>query len=586
MSTPGIPGDDLGPGAALVDSRRLTGVSLMLDGPGAILEARLAGLEARDFAAAWESALDRMLGALDWAGAHRAWRRFPGGASFAFEAPIDALYAATEVNEWAFAEAARATGALDETAAFAVEAARLRAALLDERKPAWLAWQAEAAGRNLTFLWDDKRLSLGLGTGSVSVPADAPPPLERLPWSHLHDVPVAMVTGTNGKTTTVRLLAAIARAAGKLAGVTSTDRVDVGDETVATGDYSGPNGARTVLRDRRVELGVLEVARGGILRRGLSVPHVEVAVITNVANDHLGEYGVHDLDTLADAKMVVTRAVRSGGRAVLNADDPRLLERGGQRNGDTLWTSLAASHPTVRAHVAAGGDAAWLEDTCLMLARDGTTSKLASIDELPIAFGGAARYNVANALAAAGAAAALGLPLEAIRAGLRSFASTPEANPGRANLWRFGTLTAIVDYAHNPHGLAALAEMAAAVPATRRAIVLGQAGDRDDASIRELARAAASMQPDRVFLKEMERFRRGREPGVVLEILASEFRACGLPAAAIESHESETAAVDAAIAWAREGDLLLLTTHAERDQVFERLRELERTGWRPPGAAA
>src|SRR5206468_3212752 len=142
------------------------------------------------------------------------------------------------------------------------------------------------------------------------------------------DVPTALVTGTNGKTTTVRLLGAIAAAAGRVAGVTSTDRVTVGDQVVAVGDYSGPNGARTVLRDRRVEVAFLELARGGILRRGLAVPRAHVALVTNVANDHLGEFGIFDVPALADTKMVVARAVGPAGRVVLNADDPLLLERG------------------------------------------------------------------------------------------------------------------------------------------------------------------------------------------------------------------------------------------------------------------
>lgn len=573
---------DRAPTATVADSRRLTGANLLLDGAGAVIDARLDGVDVVAFATAWERALARMLEAVGWARGRVAWREWPGGATFAFEAPFDALYAATEVNEWAFAAAREACGAGEPAATFDAEAARLRAAIAGEANPAWHALNDACARRDVTFLWDDRRCSVGLGTGSLTWPSDAlPESPAQVPWAAVHDVPNVLVTGTNGKTTTVRLLGAMLAAAGRVAGVTSTDRVNVGDEVVAEGDYSGPNGARTVLRDRRVEVGVLEVARGGILRRGLPLPRVQAAVVTNVANDHLGEWGIFDVDVLADVKMVVAKAVARGGRAVLNADDARVLARGARVSAPVLWVTRDAAHPHVRAHVAAGGDAAVLDDGLLVLHAAGARHEVAHVRDVPVTFGGAAAYNVSNALGAIGAAWAIGVPLGAIRAGLVGFASTPDANPGRANTWGFGRLTAIVDFAHNPHGLEALAGMAAAIPATRRAIVIGQAGDRDDDAIRAFARAAWAMRPDRVFVKEMEIYLRGREPGVVPALIEAEFRAAGATADAIERCPSEMHAVRAALAWARDGDLLLLTTHAQRGEVIELMRVLAERHWRP-----
>ncbi len=567
----------------LLDSRRLTGPNLLLAGAGAVLEVRLGSHGTARFAAAWEQALDRMLAVVGWSGAERSWRAWPQGASLAFAAPIDALYAATEVNEWAFALARDSLEPGGESvAAFEAESERLRAAIEAEARPALLALRDEANARGVTFLADDKRVSVGLGEGSRTWPLRRlPRSPARVQWGTVHDVPVALVTGTNGKTTTVRLLAAMARAAGRVAGVTSTDRVEVGAEIVATGDYSGPNGARTVLRDRRVQLGVLEVARGGILRRGLPIARVQAAVVTNVAEDHLGEYGIFDADSLADAKMVVARAVGADGRVVLNADDTRLRERGPALGARVLWCTLDPAEVRVRAHRAAGGDAAWLEDDALWLQREGTVTRVIATSDVPIAFAGAARYNLRNALGAIGAAAAVGLPLAAMRAGLTSFAPTPEANPGRANIWRLNGCTAIVDFAHNPHGMEALAETVAAIPAERRAIVLGQAGDRDDTSIRALARAAMAMRPDHVFLKDMPRFWRGRAPGEVPAVLASEFHSVGLPAERLSHHADELAAVRAAMAWTRPGDVVLLATHAERAAVMALLDSLAASDWRP-----
>ncbi|HKQ57738.1 MAG TPA: Mur ligase family protein, partial [Candidatus Eisenbacteria bacterium] len=268
----------------ILDSRRLTGPSLLLDGPGAILDVSLSGLDPDAAIAAWRGSLGLLLDAVGWGGAKRVGRAYPGGVLLAFEAPMDALYAATEVNEAAWHEAARALGGGetarehghdphdpdlesadgdgDEPPDPYATVARLRDEIARERNPALVALATEAARRNLTLLADDRRVSVGLGKSSRVWPTEETGSVAaRIPWSELGDIPLALITGTNGKTTTARLLDAIARAAGLTAGVTTTDRVTVGDEVVAEGDYSGPNGARTVLRDRRVELAVLEVAR-------------------------------------------------------------------------------------------------------------------------------------------------------------------------------------------------------------------------------------------------------------------------------------------------------------------------------------
>jgi len=588
----------------ILDSRRLTGPSLLLDGPGAILEVALHGLDPGRAIAAWRAELDPLLEAVGWGGAPIAARMHDQGLTLAFGAPIDALYVATEVNEAAWHSAARRLGGGETARAHDDDPhdvdledarddgdappdsdatiARLRATLDRERKP-WLhELAAEAARHGVTLLADDRRASVGLGTGSRVWPlSETPEVLGRIPWTELHDVPAALVTGTNGKSTTVRLLGAMAAAAGKVAGVTSTDRVTVGDEVVAVGDYSGPNGARTVLRDRRVEVAVLEVARGGILRRGLALPCARAALVTNVANDHLGEFGIFDVPSLADAKMVVAKAIVSGGRVVLNADDPLLVERGAKLRVPVIWFTLDARHATVAAHLARGGEACVLDDGALVFARGAERRPIARVEEVPMTLQGSALHNVANALAAIGVAVALGLPAEAIAQGLRAFENSPALNPGRGNVWTLGGVTAIVDFAHNPHGLQALVHMAAAMPAKRRAIVIGQAGDRDDESIRAFARGAWAMRPDRVFIKEMEVYLRGRVSGVIPEMIEAELRRLGAPREALMRHDSEMEAVRAALLWAREGDLLLLTTHVQREEVIALIERLAAKGWKP-----
>jgi UDP-N-acetylmuramyl tripeptide synthase len=207
----------------------------------------------------------------------------------------------------------------------------------------------------------------------------------------------------------------------------------------------------------------------------------------------------------------------------------------------------------------------------LVLARGGERQEVARLAEVPIALGGAARHNVANALAAIGLAAALGLPPAAMAAGLARFGSTPEDNPGRANLFALGGFQVLLDYAHNPHGLRALLDLARTLPANRRLLLLGQAGDRDDEALRDLAKTAWSFRPDRILLKELPAMLRGRAPGEVSALLEAELRRLGAPPESLECAGPEVEAVERALAWAQPGDLLVLLVHTDRDAVLARL---------------
>jgi cyanophycin synthetase len=562
----------------VIDSRRLTGPSLLLDGPGAILDVHLDDAVRDRAIVAWRKAAERVLEQVGWPGQRLATRVFTGGASLAFTAPPDALYAATEVNEAAWAAAwAKVDSQRPEREE--VVAARLRQAIADERNPTLMALRASARARQLTFLAGEGLVSIGSGTWSQVWPSTELPRADAVDWLHVHDIPVALVTGSNGKTTVVRLLAAIASAGEYAAGITSTDGVSVKGVSLAEGDYSGPSGARLLLRRRDVQLAVLETARGGLLRRGLSVDRAAVAVVTNVADDHLGEFGIQDLEALADVKMLVTRARRPGAAAVLNGDDARLRARGERLEAPVIWFTLEPDAPWLERHLQSGGRAAVYADRALILAEGSRRTTVARVEEVPIAVGGAARHNVANALAAVGAATALGLPIDAIARGLARFGSAEEENVGRANVMELGGVQVVVDYAHNPHGMAALAEMVAAMPARRRLVLLGQAGDRSDASIRDLARSALALRPDRIVLKEMDRYLRGRRPGEVTELMADELINAGVPAEAIIRPGDELAAVRDALAWARPGDVLLLTVHQDRPVVLALLERLRGEHW-------
>ncbi|HEX4495636.1 MAG TPA: Mur ligase family protein [Thermoanaerobaculia bacterium] len=558
----------------LLDSRRLTGPNLLLDRPGAILEVSLAPEEGAAAIPVWAAQARRLLDAVGWTGTEIAMRRFDGGASLAITAPIDGLYAATEINDWAWGAAEAAVLGL-AAPDFPAAVARLRDEIAREANPALIALQAEAASRGVAFLADDHFASVGLGKGSLVWPVRALPEAGDVDWNHVYDTPVLLVTGTNGKTTTVRLLAAIVDASEQMAGTTSTDLVEVGGEVVDRGDFSGPGGARALLRDRRVEVAILETARGGLLRRGLAVSRADAALVTNIAADHLGEFGILDLPALTEAKLVIARAVGPKGRIVLNADDPELVAAAAKRGGlcaPIVWFSLDAANPVVKKALAAGGEVCFLDGGALVLARGKGKSReriaVTQVEDVPVAFGGAARHNVANALAAIAMASTIGIPADAMATGLRRVGNSPEQNPGRANVFERDGVRILLDYAHNPHGLTALLDIASSFPAERRLLLLGQAGDRTDEAIRDLARAALPFAADRIVIKELPEMLRGRPPGEIPALLEDELRRHGVPAGRIERADSELEGARRLLEQARPGDLVVLLVHTQREAVL------------------
>lgn len=470
--------------------------------------------------------------------------------------------------------------AWDEDAAMVT----LRLFAAEEANPALLALETAAHEHRVAFLLDDERLSLGEGNGSRTVPLDPLPPPERIRWSSLHDVPVALVTGTNGKTTTVRLLAAMARAHGWSTGHSCTDGLFVDGRQIASGDYSGPAGAREVLRQPDVQCAVLETARGGILRRGLATQRAQAAVITNITADHYGAYGVYGLDDLARVKLTVARVLDRSGLLVLNADDATLRAHAADVETAIAWFALDDDHPLLVAHRASGGATCGMRDGRVVLSIGGTAQDLGNIADMPLTVGGTAGYNIANILAASLAATALGVPAATIAEVLARFGSAHADNPGRLQRWSLAGIEAWLDYAHNPDGLRGLLEVTGV--ATREArfgLLLGQAGDRNDEDIRDLARVAARYRPDRVVLKDLPAFMRGRAPGEVAAVLRGALEQAGVAGEAMEYADEEERGARALLAWAQAGDTLVLPVHgkAARAQVSILLDRMAAMLWTP-----
>ena len=553
----------------------------------------------------WRVRLEQAHRQLGWPPGPVAVRRHATGVSLAFAAPVDQLFAATEVNEWAlcasYAGADRELARRFEAALLAEVLAdaedpgavippvledgaaleRLRVLAAREARPALRALLAAAGSRALPHVLDETTLTLGAGSGGRDFGLLELPDPAQVRWQSLHDIPTALVTGSNGKTTTVRLIAACARAHGWPSAYCCTDGVFFGGEALAGGDYSGPEGARRVIRERRAAAAVIESARGGILRRGLAVFRARTAVVTNVSADHFGEYGIDDLAGLADVKLAVAGVLTADGLLVLNADDeqlrakaPRLAQRFG-RAPPVGWFALEADAPLLRAHRAAGGATCGVREGHLWLERAGAGHDLGGVAAMPLSVEGSATYNIQNLAGAALAAAALGVPPAVIARVYAGFGTALLDNPGRMMRFERAGVRILVDYAHNPEGMRGLLTVARHLrgPGGRIGTLAGHAGNRQDTEIEALAQTTAKFRPELVVVKENEAHLRGREPGEIPRLMRAALLRAGMPAGAVPVCQSEMDAVRHALAWARPGDVLALPVHsaAARAAVLELL---------------
>ncbi len=391
-------------------------------------------------------------------------------------------------------------------------------------------------------------------------------------------VPVVSVTGTNGKTTTTRLLAHIAMTAGLRTGWSSTDGVLVQGEVVETGDYSGPAGARAVLEAPGVEIGILETARGGMLLRGMGVTHNDVSVVTNVSADHLGLQGIDTVDQLAEVKAIVTRVTKPAGWVVLNGEDPRVWAMRSGARGRPWVFAADPNAPAVREALGAGGRATTILDGHVtVLAADGAPDRLLPVVDLPMALSGLSHHNVLNALAGASAALGLGLDRDSVVTGLRSFRPDDIQNPGRMNTYTVpvegGSATVIVDLAHNEAGLEALLDVCRGLvaPWGRVHLALGTGGDRTD-DILETLGEMAGLRADHVVAAHKEHYLRGRS----MEDLEAHLRV-GLARAGVAdvaSYPTEVSGLQALVVAATDGDVCAVMCHAEREAIAAWLTEV------------
>ena len=422
----------------------------------------------------------------------------------------------------------------------------------------------------LTAVVDGERFedALTAAADAVRTSVDGEPPLQRSPR-----IPAASVTGTNGKTTTTRMLAHIAMTAGRRTAWSSTDGVVVQGRLVEPGDYSGPAGARAVLDTPGVEIGILETARGGMLLKGMGVTTNAVSVVTNVAEDHLGLHGIHTVDQLAEVKAIITKVTSPRGWAVLNGEDPRVWA---MRHGSPArpWVfTLDPEAPAVREALAEGGRATTVVDGWAgVLAPGQAPHRLVRLTDVPATMAGIATHNVANALAAISGALALGLPEESVVAGIRGFRPDAELSPGRLNTFTVpltagGAATVILDMAHNEDGVRALVDVADGLraPGARLLLAIGMVGDRTDGQI-EAVGEIAGRHGDVVAVAHKDKYLRGRTREEIDDLLRAGLGSVGV--VPVGSFATEVDCVAALVDRAGDGDVVAVMCHAQRSELY------------------
>lgn len=373
-------------------------------------------------------------------------------------------------------------------------------------------------------------------------------------------IPIVAVTGTNGKTSTVGLLAHIAQTAGKKTGCTTTEGIFIDGQCITEGDCSGPQSAATVLSDPLVGYAVLECARGGILRAGLGFDSCKVSILTNIAEDHLGLDGIDDLDTLARVKGTVLETTQPDGLAVLNADDPLVRKMAEGLSCAVGYFGLERS-PLIMEHFSAGGAVAFVGEGWLTLGWNGEIQKIAEVSKIPLTMDGKFDCMIQNCLAAVLAARASEIPVHAIRDGLSTFYPDEKMNIGRMNTFQVGSSTVMVDYAHNAHGYRELGKYLARIGPCRKTGVITATGDRRDGDIAEIGTICAQIFDKLVLRTDSDC--RGREPLEIIELLLRGIRAQD-PEKEVVIEMEEGKAIRRALDALEEGGLLFISSDDSR----------------------
>ena len=369
-------------------------------------------------------------------------------------------------------------------------------------------------------------------------------------------LPIISVTGTNGKTTTTRMISRILRKSGLVVGMTTTGGVFLQDEEIMKGDTTGPKSARAILMDKRVEVAVLETARGGIVNRGLGYDLADIGIITNIGDDHLGSDGINTLEELADVKALIVEAVQKDGYAIINADDVFAERIASRVKSNIVYFSQKCDNPLVLNHIESGGKAIYLKSKTIYAFDGSQELPVIHIKNIPATFGGILKHNIENSLAAIAGTLVYGIEIKTIREALSEFQTDASSNPGRFNIFELNGFKVIIDYGHNIDGYNTVLEGLKGLKQGRLIGIIGVPGDRPDINIVKIGEISGR-HFDYVYIKE-DKDLRGRMPEEVAKLLKKGCNIGGLAEDNMEIILCEMTALDKAMSRAQEGDTIIV----------------------------
>ncbi|WP_432773629.1 Mur ligase family protein [Francisella salimarina] len=552
-------------------SRRLVGPNLFFKETGTVLDVPL--IEHRDkLTELFYQEANRILPVLGWQDIKLTHKFFNNGVRYAMIAPVDITMPACDVIDfiWLSVREGFETGsfkslqeAQDELMPFINEDKNLTYRKLYEL----------AKSKGFNAFRDKNKAYVGSGTGCYEFDLDNDK-IEDVDWSKVYDIPAVIVTGTNGKTTTVRLTDYICRTAGKLTGYTSTDWVKVNDELIDEGDYSGPTGHQFVLTNKKVEVALLESARGGLLKRGLIETYVDAAAVTNVSADHLGEDGIETVAELAEAKSIVFRTMGKGSHAIINLDNSYMKERFDKLTCAKIIVTQNPEQHDMDYYLSKSDYACIVENGSFTWTSSDSKQEILPVVDAPLTVKGFAKHNIENAMIAIALSFKLGISFDNIEKALRSYKNDPKVNRGRANIFEFDNKVVVLDYAHNEAGMDALLSMMKAYDkGGKKYLMIGTTGDRKYL-IPGINDIIIKHGIDFVVIKETEKYLRGAEPLELPTLIRGDLQSKGFDISKTYISHGELTGVKYILDKLEDDDIGIFCCQAELEEVASYLENL------------
>lgn len=553
--------------------RVLAGANVFFKDVGAIMEIVTRDEQKAAFVAAYETELRKVLDALGWDDVPIHKRVYSKGFIFAIPTEYDYSYAGCKILGITLDMVTAVFDGL-ELPDFNEEVSYLEYVLSRERYITVRNIYKEARERSLNVFIDEGTISIGSGKGAFIAKLDEIG-FGDVPWDKIYEVPSVMVTGTNGKTTTVRLTSFINKHAGKVVGYCSTDWVMVDGQIVSEGDLSGPRGNQTVLTDPRVEVAVLEVARGGLIKRGIVTSSVNGAAVMNVGADHLGVNGIDTVEDLAEAKFLVHDGVKPGGHSIINLDDQLTHQFMLKIDNLKAYVSQKLPEAEILSYLKDGDYAAYVDNGAFYVHRDGQKHFIANINDVDLTYKGLAKHNIENVLVAICLSLELGRTYQEIHDGLVAFVND-ENNQGRFNFFEINKSRFIVDYGHNHAAVATIFKFARQIagPETKLTALLGFSGDRKF-MIKDIAKSVIEHKIDNIIIKQFHNYARGAERGELAEMLRKSLIKNGFDENnIIATVDTEIEAAEIALSKSNEDQIFIMLCQEDIPGVIAKLKSV------------